>query len=75
VLPPKSCYSIHQDYTPRVHIPIVSNTNNVMVWPSDNVNHTLLTGRAYWTDTTKNHTFVNADSLIERIHLVMCVES
>jgi len=68
---PKTCYTYHMDYTPRIHIPVVSNPKCFMVeqtqikwYPAD--------GNYYKIDTTKYHTFVNA-SLEDRIHIVGCI--
>lgn len=74
IMPPKTCYSIHQDATPRVHIPIVTNLNNLIIFPSDNQMYSLIPGKAMWLDTRRPHTFINGDNLLTRIHLVMCVE-
>lgn len=68
---PKTCYTYHRDYTPRIHIPVITNPKCFMVlethiewYPAD--------GNYYKIDTTKYHTFVNA-SLEDRIHIVGCV--
>jgi len=68
---PISCYSYHQDPTPRMHIPLVTNDNCFMVL-DDKVERYPADGNYYLVDTTKKHTFVNA-SWEERIHLVGCV--
>lgn len=73
-LGPKSCYSVHQDPTPRIHIPIVTSEQCWMVWPYKATSIHLKEGRAYWTNTTETHTFLNGDSELERIHIVMAVE-
>jgi hypothetical protein len=69
-LRPKTCYTFHRDYTPRIHIPVITNPKCFMVletkvewYPAD--------GNYYKIDTTRYHTFVNA-SLEERIHIVGC---
>jgi len=67
------CYSIHHDLGPRLHVPIVSNLESYMIWPQDSICCHLSPGYTYWTDTTKNHTFINGGST-RRIHLVMCVD-
>lgn len=74
VMPEKHCYSIHPDLTPRIHIPIVTNNQAWMIWPYSNQCHQLTEGNVYWTDTRKFHTFING-STVNRIHLVMCVNS
>lgn len=68
---PKTCYTYHQDWTKRLHIPLITNDScflivdkEVMNLPAD--------GSIYIIDTTKFHTAVNA-SLEERIHIVGCL--
>ena len=72
VMQPKACYSVHSDPTPRIHIPIVSNSGCWMMWPTNQVCRRLPTGILYWADTTNLHTFINGGDK-PRIHLVMCV--
>lgn len=74
VMPGKHCYSIHPDLTPRIHIPIITNSQAWMIWPYSNQCHSLKAGNIYWTDTRKFHTFINGDTTT-RIHLVLCVDS
>ena len=69
---PKTCYTYHQDWTKRLHIPLITNDScflivdkEVMNLPAD--------GSIYIIDTTKFHTAVNA-SLEERIHIVGCLQ-
>jgi hypothetical protein len=67
----KTCYSVHRDITPRIHIPIITNPNCYMCFPKLGImEHLPATGESYWVDTTKDHTFVNCSSL-DRIHLVV----
>ena len=73
-LNPRSCYSIHRDYSARIHIPIKTNDQCWMVWPNISSCAKLQEGYAYWTDTRKPHTFLNGDKDLIRIHLVMVVE-
>jgi hypothetical protein len=73
-LNPKTCYSIHRDPSPRIHIPIISNDQCWMIWPTRNSCLNMQLGFVYWTDTRKHHTFINCNNNIERIHLVMAVE-
>jgi hypothetical protein len=67
---PRSCYSIHKDPTPRLHLPIITNFQNWMIWPEHSTCHKMIIGDLYWADTTKPHTFVNASD-DWRIHLVL----
>ena len=72
---PKSCYSIHRDYSPRLHLPLITNKqcNFVFTNPAQLI-HMPADGRTYWVDTKKEHTFMNG-SLESRLHLVMIVEN
>jgi hypothetical protein len=72
LMPPRQCYSIHADPTKRIHIPIITNNQCWMVWPKHSACHQLNVDRAYITDTTQPHTFING-GLEPRIHLVMCI--
>lgn len=74
IMPPRHCYSVHPDPTPRIHIPIVTNNQAWMVWPYNNQCYQLATGISYWTDTRKYHTFINGEN-VKRIHIVMCVDN
>ncbi len=74
IMPPRQCYSVHADPSKRIHIPIVTNDQCWMIWPSSNSCHQLATNRVYLTDTTRPHTFING-GLENRIHIVMCVPS
>ena len=71
-MPPISCYSVHRDFSVRIHIPVVSNNDSFLIWPRLQVCSRLLPGLVYWTDTTKEHTAINGGDL-DRIHIVMCV--
>jgi len=66
----KECMTIHKDPSPRVHIPVISNENCLMI--IDNYAHYLPPGKIYWTDTRKSHTAMNG-SYEKRIHIVGCV--
>jgi hypothetical protein len=72
LMPPRQCYSIHADPSKRIHIPIITNSHCWMVWPKNSACHQMTIERAYITDTTQPHTFING-GLEDRIHLVMCV--
>lgn len=73
ILPPKTCYSIHHDLSPRLHVPIVSNEQNWMIWPQHSQCEHLSPGSVYYTDTRLPHTFINGDNTLKRIHLIMSV--
>ena len=70
---PKTCYSYHQDPSPRLHIPLVTNDKCFFV-VDDEVIYLPADGNTYEIDTTKKHTFVNA-SFEERIHIVGCISA
>lgn len=65
---PKTCLSWHYDPTPRIHIPLFTNPSCFLL--IDKTAHYLeANGSAYWAETTKWHTAINA-SLVSRTHLV-----
>jgi hypothetical protein len=70
-----SCYSIHRDSTPRIHIPLITNPECYFVFKDDNSSSMtyMKVGHVYWVDTRKKHTFMNC-SEIARLHLVGVVE-
>jgi hypothetical protein len=71
----KGCYSIHKDYSPRLHLPLVTNTQcNFLITDPMVMFHLPADGRTTWVDTTKPHTFMNG-STEKRLHLVMIVEN
>lgn len=73
IMHPRNVYTVHADFTKRIHIPIVTNMNCWMVWPFNQRCFQLKAGYAYETDTTKRHTFFNGDMSETRIHIVMCI--
>lgn len=74
IMKPRACYSIHADRTPRIHIPVVTNKQAWMIWPHANQCYQMSQGKVYYTDTTKNHTFINGGEA-DRIHVVACVKN
>lgn len=74
VMPPKQCYSVHADPTPRLHIPIITNSQSWMVWPYLNACEQMRVGNVYWADTTKHHSFLNGGDTA-RIHIVMGIKN
>lgn len=68
-----SCYTMHRDQTPRVHIPLITNPGCYFVFKEGLVEHLPL-GNVYWVDTTKFHTFMNC-SEIPRLHLVGAIDN
>lgn len=70
---PRTCYSIHKDYLPRIHLPVTSNPQCLMCFPHNNHMQFLQNnGCSYWVDTRVAHTFINCSEQI-RIHLVAVV--
>lgn len=68
-LPHKKCMSIHTDTTQRIHIPIVTNENCLMII-NNIVHHMPANGGAYLTDTRKPHTAINANHSFMRLHIL-----
>lgn len=70
----KTCYSVHRDYSPRLHLPLVTNTQcNFLITEPLQFFHMPADGTTTWVDTTKPHTFMNG-SLENRFHLVMIIK-
>lgn len=67
----KTCLTYHKDKTPRIHIPIYTNQNCMMII-NDNV-YRLDYGKTYLVNTTVKHTALNA-SKDNRVHLVFCTD-
>ncbi len=70
-LSPMSCYSMHRDSSPRIHIPIVTNPGCYFAF-LENPPHYMPPGYAYKVDTTAYHTAMNC-SEEPRLHLVGCI--
>jgi hypothetical protein len=72
---PKTCYSIHNDPLPRIHLPVITNPHCLMLFPEKNITqHLPADGFSYWVNTKEKHTFMNC-SEIDRIHLVAVTNS
>lgn len=69
-LNPYSCYTMHFDDSPRIHIPLITNSDSFVVFKDGIVEH-LEIGKVYWVDTRKTHTAINGGELA-RLHLVGC---
>lgn len=65
----KKVMSIHTDTSKRIHIPIITNENCLMMIARQ-IYHMPADGHAYLVDTTKPHTAFNADHKLLRIHLL-----
>lgn len=71
----KGCYSIHQDFSPRLHLPLVTNKQcNFLLTDPLQMFHLPADGTTTWVDTRRPHTFMNG-STHKRLHLVMIVEN
>lgn len=68
---PYACYSMHEDLTPRVHIPIITNPECYFVFRKGSIVN-LSQGVAWWVDTRESHTFMNCSNM-PRLHLVGAV--
>jgi len=65
---PYTCYSMHKDISPRIHIPIITNPSCYFVFETGGIVH-LESDGVYWLDTRFNHTFMNCSDQ-HRLHLV-----
>lgn len=70
---PKSCYSLHQDETPRLHIPLITNPECYFLFYPGILCH-LPINSVWWVNTKLKHTFLNC-SEEPRLHLVGIVEN
>lgn len=67
---PRTCYSIHVDDTPRIHIAIKTHKQARFIFTNPPVlKHIPADGHLWWVDTREEHTALNG-SLEARIHLV-----
>ena len=69
---PKTCLSMHHDLSKRIHIPVITNKECFMV--IEGKTYYLEPGNVYLTNTTLQHTAVNASKNF-RIHIVGCMYS
>lgn len=65
----RQCMSLHVDLETRIHIPIITNENCLMI-VDDEVIHMPADGNAYVVDTKKRHTALNSNKDFDRIHLM-----
>jgi hypothetical protein len=68
----KSCLTYHNDETPRIHLPLITNDGCFMI--IDGKTEKLHEGFTYHVDTTKQHTALNAGKHL-RFHIVFCLPS
>lgn len=69
---PRTCYSIHQDFSIRLHIPLVTNEDCRFIFPDSSEIFHLGIGGAYTVNTYKLHSFCNF-STKPRLHLLGCI--
>lgn len=71
---PMTCYSMHHDESPRIHIPLITNPQCYFVFKGKDTSiiQNLPAGSIYWTDTRETHTFMNCSER-PRLHLVGAV--
>ena len=69
---PKSCYSIHTDETPRIHIPLITNPECYFLFKSGFMFHVPI-NEVWWVNTRLSHTFINCSNE-SRLHLVGVVD-
>ena len=69
---PMTCYSMHKDSTPRIHIPMITNPECYFVFKAGIIQH-MPVGLVYWTNTVNSHTFMNCSNK-SRLHLIGVVE-
>jgi hypothetical protein len=70
----KSCYSVHRDFSPRLHLPLITNTQcNFLITNPLQMFHLPADGTTTWVNTRLPHTFFNG-STEKRFHLVMIVK-
>jgi len=68
----KTCLTYHKDPSKRIHIPIYTNNDCMMI--IDDQVYRLPFGATYLVDTTVPHTALNA-SKDPRVHLVFCLNT
>jgi len=69
----KSCYSLHSDETPRIHIPLITDPECYFLFKPGSLHH-LPTDSVWWVNTKLRHTFLNC-SEHPRLHLVGVVDN
>jgi hypothetical protein len=70
---PRTCYSIHTDDNPRIHVAIKTTRQARFIFTDPPVlRHIPADGHLWWVDTRLEHSAMNG-SMEPRIHLVMCL--
>jgi hypothetical protein len=72
---PRTCYSIHTDRTPRIHIAIDTHPQARFIFTNPPaVRHIPADGHIWWVDTREEHSAMNG-SMKPRIHFVACLDN
>lgn len=66
---PRTCYSLHFDESPRLHLAITTNPGCYFVFPPDSALQIPADGHVYFFDATREHTALNSGNA-DRVHLV-----
>lgn len=69
LLPGQKCFSIHADSTKRIHLPLTTNENCMMIVDNE-VKHMPADGGVWLTNTTRPHTALNGNLIFDRIHIL-----
>lgn len=69
LLPGQRCFSLHADTTKRIHIPLSTNDQCMMII-DDEVKRMPADGSAWLTNTTKPHTALNGNLIFDRLHIL-----
>jgi hypothetical protein len=75
IMPPRTCYSIHQDTSPRLHIALRTRPQARFIFtePAEII-HIPADQHIWWVDTRHEHTAINA-SMEHRWHLLMSMDN
>jgi len=78
MIEPRTTYSIHKDHEFRLHLPLITNNQCFMLFPTEDDNakmfHLPADGTTHWTNTRQFHSAVNFGTE-PRLHLVMCIDA
>lgn len=69
LLPGQKCFSLHADITKRIHLPLETNEQCMMIIDNE-VKYMPADGSVWLTNTTRPHTAVNGNLMFDRIHLL-----
>jgi len=69
LLPGQKCFSLHADMTKRIHLPLITNEQCLMII-DDEVKHLPADGGVWLTNTTRIHTALNGNYNFNRLHIL-----